>query len=55
MAYDRVLRRLEAMLIVADKTESLIINGNGDVVNRRRSNFSGSDPEEIMHYLQHEH
>lgn len=29
---DRALRRLEAMLIVADKTESLIITGNGDVV-----------------------
>lgn len=29
---DRALRRLEAMLIVADKTESLIITGNGDVL-----------------------
>ena len=29
---DRMLRRLEAMLIVADKTGSLIITGNGDVV-----------------------
>ncbi|TDQ57608.1 ATP-dependent HslUV protease subunit HslV [Mesocricetibacter intestinalis] len=29
---DRALRKLEAMLIVADKTESLIITGNGDVV-----------------------
>lgn len=29
---DRALRRLEAMLIVADETESLIITGNGDVV-----------------------
>ena len=29
---DRMLRRLEALLIVADKTESLIITGNGDVV-----------------------
>lgn len=29
---DKVLRRLEAMLIVADKTASLIITGNGDVV-----------------------
>jgi ATP-dependent HslUV protease, peptidase subunit HslV len=29
---DRVLRRLEAMLAVADQTSSLIITGNGDVL-----------------------
>ncbi|ALG67864.1 ATP-dependent protease subunit HslV [Beggiatoa leptomitoformis] len=29
---DRMLRRLEAMLAVADHTASLIISGNGDVV-----------------------
>ncbi len=29
---DRVLRRLEAMLAVADKTASLIVTGNGDVL-----------------------
>lgn len=29
---DRTLRKLEAMLIVADETESLIITGIGDVV-----------------------
>jgi ATP-dependent HslUV protease subunit HslV len=29
---DRTLRRLEAMLIVADKHSSLIITGNGDVL-----------------------
>lgn len=29
---DRTLRRLEAMLVVADKTTSLIITGNGDVL-----------------------
>jgi ATP-dependent HslUV protease subunit HslV len=29
---DRILRRLEAMLAVADKTASLIITGNGDVL-----------------------
>lgn len=29
---DRVLRRLEAMLAVADATASLIISGNGDVL-----------------------
>ncbi len=29
---DRVLRRLEAMLIVADKQEILMISGNGDVI-----------------------
>lgn len=29
---DRILRRLEAMLVVADRTTSLIITGNGDVL-----------------------
>ncbi|MEP6944265.1 MAG: ATP-dependent protease subunit HslV, partial [Betaproteobacteria bacterium] len=29
---DRILRRLEAMLAVADTTASLIISGNGDVL-----------------------
>jgi len=29
---DRILRRLEALLAVADKSASLIITGNGDVV-----------------------
>ncbi|MES2918022.1 MAG: ATP-dependent protease subunit HslV [Pseudomonadota bacterium] len=29
---DRTLRRLEAMLVVADKSASLIITGNGDVL-----------------------
>ncbi len=29
---DRMLRRLEALLIVADKTDSLIISGTGDVI-----------------------
>ena len=29
---DRVLRRLEALLAVADKTASLILSGNGDVI-----------------------
>lgn len=29
---DRVLRRLEAMLAVADKTAALIVTGNGDVL-----------------------
>jgi ATP-dependent HslUV protease subunit HslV len=29
---DRVLRRLEALLVVADKTASLMISGNGDVI-----------------------
>ena len=29
---DRVLRRLEAMLAVADKESSLVITGNGDVL-----------------------
>lgn len=34
---DRMLRRLEAMLIVADKTTSLIISGNGDVIEPEHS------------------
>lgn len=29
---DRVLRKLEALLAVADKTASLIVSGNGDVI-----------------------
>jgi ATP-dependent HslUV protease subunit HslV len=29
---DRILRRLEAMLAVADRTSSLVITGNGDVL-----------------------
>ena len=29
---DRILRRLEAMLAVADQSASLIITGNGDVL-----------------------
>ncbi|MDM8565261.1 ATP-dependent protease subunit HslV [Candidatus Halobeggiatoa sp. HSG11] len=29
---DRMLRRLEALLVVADKTASLTISGNGDVI-----------------------
>lgn len=29
---DRMLRRLEAMLVVADKQSSLVITGNGDVL-----------------------
>jgi ATP-dependent HslUV protease, peptidase subunit HslV len=29
---DRYLRRLEAMMVVADKTASLILTGNGDVL-----------------------
>jgi len=29
---DRLLRRLEALLVVADKSTSLVISGNGDVI-----------------------
>ncbi len=29
---DRMLRRLEAMLLVADEAETLVITGNGDVI-----------------------
>ncbi len=34
---DRMLRRLEALLAVADKTASLIITGNGDVIEPENS------------------
>ncbi len=34
---DRMLRRLEAVLAVADKTSSLIITGNGDVIEPEES------------------
>jgi ATP-dependent HslUV protease subunit HslV len=29
---DRILRRLEAMLIVLDKTETFLLSGNGDLI-----------------------
>jgi ATP-dependent HslUV protease subunit HslV len=29
---DRVLRHLEALLLVADKTQSYLVSGNGDVI-----------------------
>jgi ATP-dependent HslUV protease, peptidase subunit HslV len=38
---DRILRRLEAMLIVADQQDILMISGNGDVIepdNQHRGN-----------------
>lgn len=34
---DRMLRRLEAMLVVADSKSSLIISGNGDVIEPENS------------------
>jgi ATP-dependent HslUV protease subunit HslV len=34
---DRTLRRLEALLIVADETETLVISGNGDVIEPENS------------------
>ncbi len=34
---DRLLRRLEAMLCVADASQSLIISGNGDVVEQENA------------------
>lgn len=37
---DRMLRRLEAMLIVADREATLIITGNGDVL----------EPEQVPSY-----
>lgn len=33
---DRMLRRLEALLLVADKEKSLLISGNGDVIEPER-------------------
>ena len=29
---DKLLRRLEAMLVVADREQSLLLSGNGDVI-----------------------
>jgi len=29
---DRILRRLEALLVVADRSETLLVSGNGDVI-----------------------
>ena len=50
---DRALRKLEAMLIVADEKESLIITGIGDVVQPgSRSDFSHWFWQVIMHYRQ---
>ncbi len=37
---DRVLRRLEAMLAVADRSASLIITGNGDVLEPERGSVA---------------
>lgn len=34
---DRLLRRLEALLVVADRSASLIISGNGDVIEPENS------------------
>jgi len=34
---DRMLRRLEALLVVADRASSLIISGNGDVIEPENS------------------
>ncbi|RLD08261.1 MAG: HslU--HslV peptidase proteolytic subunit [Chloroflexota bacterium] len=37
---DRMMRRLEALLVVADSKESLIISGNGDVIEPENSLMS---------------
>jgi ATP-dependent HslUV protease subunit HslV len=37
---DKFLRRLEAMLVVADKETSLIISGNGDVIEPEKGLFA---------------
>jgi ATP-dependent HslUV protease subunit HslV len=34
---DRILRRLEAMLLIADKTTSLMVSGTGDVIEPENS------------------
>jgi ATP-dependent HslUV protease subunit HslV len=37
---DRILRRLEAMLLVADNTTTLVISGNGDVIEPEHSSIA---------------
>ena len=41
---DRMLRRLEALLVVADRESSLIITGNGDVIEPGAQDAHGSHP-----------
>lgn len=51
---DRMLRRLEAVLAVADVRSSLIITGNGDVIEPEHSLIAiGSGG--LLHKLLHEH
>ena len=38
---DRVLRRLEALLIAADRRQTLLLSGNGDYRARRRPGRGG--------------
>ena len=37
---DRILRRLEAMLVVLDKTSTFLLSGTGDVIFASRISFS---------------
>ena len=45
---DRVLRRLEAMLAVADREASLIITGNGDVLEPEHGTFAQSAARALL-------
>ena len=46
---DRALRRLEALLAVADKENSLIITGNGDVVEPEEGLIAQSAASALLH------
>jgi ATP-dependent HslUV protease subunit HslV len=45
---DRVLRRLEALIIVADNEHSLVISGNGDVIEPDDGVTSRQSPDRIF-------
>ena len=48
---DRLLRRLEALLAVADTTASLVISGNGDVIEPERGLTYQEPVQETRHPL----
>ena len=50
---ERSLRRLEALLVVADKESSLVITGNGDVIEPEDS-IMELDQVALMLFLRHE-
>ena len=51
---DKYLRRLEAMMAVADKKVSLIVSGTGDVIEPEDSLIGIGSGGVLMHYLQQE-